>query len=100
MCGRCNCDREFGEELPSQGGNQYFPERASINDLQPINSNRPPENETNQKPSDEEEQFDRMFSDWEAGFESWKCENVNNPDQVLQRFFRQHFSLLEVLGGL
>ena len=29
-----------------------------------------------------------MFAEWEAGFESWKRENFNNPDQVNLFFTR------------
>ena len=118
-CGRCNCDRQVGEELQNPAGNQsnqadgrsislswQCPRCAILNvggpthctqcqlmnpitvgspsnDLQNQSINRPPVNEINQKPSDAEEQFDRMFADWEAGFESWKRENQNNPDQVV-----------------
>ena len=34
--------------------------------------------------SDQEKQFDIMFAAWEQGFDSWKRENQNNPDQVIQ----------------
>ena len=52
--------------------------------IQNQNSNRVEEqhNITNQTPSNQEKDFDRMFADWEAGFDSWKRENQNNPDQV------------------
>ena len=40
-------------------------------------------NQSNQNLSDQEQQFDIMFVAWEEGFDSWKRENQNNPDQVL-----------------
>ena len=41
-----------------------------------------PENNDNQTLSDQEQQFDVMFAAWEEGFDSWKRDNQNNPDQV------------------
>ena len=43
----------------------------------------PQPNQSNQNLSDQEQQFDIMFVAWEEGFDSWKRENQNNPDQVL-----------------
>ena len=40
--------------------------------------------------SDQEQQFDVMFSAWEQGFDSWKRENQNNPDQVIQQNLQNH----------
>ena len=42
------------------------------------------QNNDNQMKSDQEQQFDIMFAAWEQGFDSWKRENQNNPDQVIQ----------------
>ena len=43
----------------------------------------PQPNLSNQNLSDQEQQFDIMFVAWEEGFDSWKRENQNNPDQVI-----------------
>ena len=85
-CGRCNRDKNLDNPQFDAGWNEHNSNtgNSSSNNSQGHNTNRLQEayDRTNQKPSAQEETFDIMFAEWEAGFESWKRENFNNPDQV------------------
>ena len=85
-CGRCNQDKNLDNPQFDAGWNEHNSNtgNSSSNNSQGHNTNRLQEayDRTNQKPSAQEETFDIMFAEWEAGFESWKRENFNNPDQV------------------
>jgi len=61
-------------------GNQF----QTASDQTAWKDHPPPQpNQSNQTLSDQEKQFDIMFVAWEEGFDSWKRENQNNPDQVI-----------------
>ena len=87
-CGKCGLAK-YNDILFNIGPNGAY-QFDQRNDRNSWKSPPTQQNNDNQMLSDQEQQFDVMFSAWEQGFDSWKRENQNNPDQVIQYNLQIH----------